>query len=157
MTHERDILKKDCKRISLERDGAYKHLSLTTAVAAHAASQVTHSAKAASNQQPGGSQNKGPTSASIPPTSPTTMDTAASHQESSVSHGNHTGGHKDRHQLIALAPHHHHRTASDTGTSAPSPSSMASSVMGKTGKTYNIFLFNLLGNKIPEIIIIEKL
>ena len=119
-------------------------MSLTTAVAAHAASQVTHSAKAASNQQPGGSQNKGPTSASIPPTSPTTMDTAASHQESSVSHGNHTGGHKDRHQLIALAPHHHHRTASDTGTSAPSPSSMASSVMGKTGKTYNIFLVNLL-------------
>ena len=30
VTHERDMLKKDCKKISMERDGALKHLSLTT-------------------------------------------------------------------------------------------------------------------------------
>jgi hypothetical protein len=30
VTHERDMLKKDVKKISMERDGAYKHLSLTT-------------------------------------------------------------------------------------------------------------------------------
>ena len=29
VTHERDILKKDVKRISQERDGAYRHLSLS--------------------------------------------------------------------------------------------------------------------------------
>ena len=30
VTHERDMLKKDVKKISMERDGALKHLSLTT-------------------------------------------------------------------------------------------------------------------------------
>ena len=125
VTHERDILKKDCKRISLERDGAYKHLSLTTAVAAHAAK--------ASAQQSGsslGPQSNKNTSSSIP-TSPNTMESAQHHE--SV-HGNHNSGHKGGHQLIGLsAPHHHHRTASDTGTAAPSPSSMAQSTIGKTG------------------------
>ena len=29
ITHERDMLKKDVKRISQERDGAYRHLSLS--------------------------------------------------------------------------------------------------------------------------------
>ena len=29
VTHERDMLKKDVKRISQERDGAYRHLSLS--------------------------------------------------------------------------------------------------------------------------------
>ena len=111
VSHERDILKKDCKRISLERDGAYKHLSLTTAVAAHAAQKNT--------------------SSSIP-TSPNTME-SAQHHESVL--GNH--GHKGGHQLIGLsAPHHHHRTASDTGTAAQSPSPMASSTIGKTGTQF---------------------
>ena len=30
VTHERDMLKKDVKKITMERDGALKHLSLTT-------------------------------------------------------------------------------------------------------------------------------
>ena len=112
VTHERDILKKDCKRISLERDGAYKHLSLTTAVAAHAAAQVAHGSKPPSQQ---------------PPKSPGTLDPAQHHD----SHGSHANSHQGAHQLM---PHHHHRTASDTGTGAPSPNSMASSAIGKTGK-----------------------
>ena len=104
VTHERDMLKKDCKRISLERDGAYKHLSLTTAAAAHAASQVASHGPKPSAQQP---------SAATPSA---TIE---------AKNG----------QLMSLqAPHHHHRTASDTGTAAPSPSSMASSALGKTGK-----------------------
>lgn len=32
VTHERDMLKKDVKKISMERDGALKHLSLTTGI-----------------------------------------------------------------------------------------------------------------------------
>ncbi len=31
VSHERDMLKKDVKKITMERDGAYKHLSLTNA------------------------------------------------------------------------------------------------------------------------------
>ena len=133
VTHERDILKKDVKRISLERDGAYKHLSLTTAVAAHAASQVAHGGKSSAQQSGNslGPQNNKNTSSSIP-TSPNTMENAQHHD---LVHGNHNSGHKGGHQLISLsAPHHHHRTASDTGTAAPSPSSMTSSTIGKTGR-----------------------
>ena len=136
VSHERDILKKDVKRISLERDGAYKHLSLTTAVAAHAASHVAHGTKP-SSQQPAKSSSVGPQCVSNPAssiaTSPTTMEPAQHHDSS---HGNHTSSHKGGHQLMTLsAPHHHHRTASDTGTTAPSPNSMASSAIGKTGNT----------------------
>ena len=32
MTHERDMLKKDVKKISMERDSAYKHLTITTGI-----------------------------------------------------------------------------------------------------------------------------
>ena len=32
VTHERDMLKKDVKKITMERDGALKHLSLTTGI-----------------------------------------------------------------------------------------------------------------------------
>ena len=118
-------MKKDVKRISLERDGAYKHLSLTTAVAAHAASQVAHGTKA-SAQQIGGQQGNKSTN----PTSPTGMDTAHHHDST---HSNH--------RIALSAPHHHHRTASDTGTTAPSPNSMASSAIGKTGKIYYYYFF----------------
>ena len=112
VTHERDMLKKDCKRISLERDGAYKHLSLTTAAAAHAASQVASHGPKPSSQQP----------TSAPSAS---MD----HESSQGAHSSKSG-----HQLMALPPHHHHRTASDTGTAAPSPSSINSANI-KTGRT----------------------
>ena len=118
VTHERDILKKDCKRISLERDGAYKHLSLTTAAAAHAAPQVASHGPNPSSQQPA--------------TTPSASMEAAQHHEPSQ------GGRSSRsgHQLLSpQAPHHHHRTASDTGTAAPSPSSINSATLGKTGRT----------------------
>ena len=112
VTHERDMLKKDCKRISLERDGAYKHLSLTTAAAAHAASQVASHGPKPSSQQP--------TSA---------VSASMDHESSQGAHSSKSG-----HQLMALPPHHHHRTASDTGTAAPSPSSINSANI-KTGRT----------------------
>ena len=120
MTHERDMLKKDCKRISLERDGAYKHLSLTTAAAAHAASQVVSHGPKPSSQQPTSNQPSA------------SMD----HESSQPGHSSQKSGH----QLMALPPHHHHRTASDTGTAAPSPSSINSSIQ-KTGRTVIIFRF----------------
>ena len=145
VTHERDILKKDVKRISLERDGAYKHLSLTTAVAAHAAS---HGPKP-SSQQPvktssvAGSHCANHASPSMA-TSPMTLETSQSHDST---HGNHLHGHKGVHQLTAPSgPHHHHRTASDTGTAAPSPSSMASSAIGKTGNISYWYLLSIGGD-----------
>ena len=32
VTHERDMLKKDVKKISMERDSAYKHLTITSGI-----------------------------------------------------------------------------------------------------------------------------
>ena len=131
ITHERDILKKDVKRISLERDGAYKHLSLTTAAAAHAASQAVHGTKTSSQQAAAISAAGQHHSTSIA-TSPTTLESGQHHDV----HGTHPSSHQIGHQLIPhSAPPQHHRTASDTGTAAPSPSSMAASAIGKTGES----------------------